>query len=198
MSEPAPREWGLTAALPGVTAAVVFAWTYWCFTGSSAPSITVAVTGVAILLVAACALYFVRAGGSGGFFGTLFLALGLLATVATADQTTARGEVVSCVVRDVQVKDQQSVGEGGATKTLYRLGLTCPGGYPTEVKDGPKATVGAEIRVSYDPDRRVNPSVEGETSPWTPALCALLFLAAATGLAGRRRPAPDTAPGHGS
>ncbi|WP_329376178.1 hypothetical protein OG625_01615 [Streptomyces sp. NBC_01351] len=193
MSEPEPRAWGPTAALPAVAAAVVFAWAYWCFTSSSAPSTTVAVAGVAILLCAACTVYFARVGGSGGFFGTLFLALGLLATVATADQTTARGEVATCVVREVQAKDQHAHGEGSATKTLYRLALTCPGGYPAEVKDAPRAAVGAEIRVSYDPERRVTPSVEGETSPRTTALWALILLAACTGLAGRRRPAPATA-----
>ncbi|MEV7525126.1 hypothetical protein [Streptomyces sp. NPDC091371] len=194
MSELEPREWGLDAALPGAAAAAVLAWTYWCFTAPSAPSTTVAVTGVAVLLLAACAVYFVRVGGSGGFFGTLFLGLGLLATVATADQTAARGEVAACVVREVRATDQHSVGEGPAEKTLYRLGLDCPGGYPTEVKDGPEAAVGAEIRVTYDPDRRVDPSVEGGTSPWTTGLSALLLLAAATGLAGRRRPAPGTSP----
>ncbi|MFD8636348.1 hypothetical protein [Streptomyces sp. NPDC059533] len=187
MSESEPKEWGSVAALPVAAAAAVFAWTSWCFTGAAAPSITVTVAGVGVLLLAACASYFVRVGGSGGFFGTLFLALGLLATVATADQTTARGEVAGCVVRDVRAQDQESQGEGPASKTVYRLALDCPGDYPAELKDGPEAAVGARIRVSYDPGRRVSPVAEGGTSPWTAGVCAVFLLALATGLAGRRR-----------
>ncbi|MFE1414196.1 hypothetical protein ACFW6F_25875 [Streptomyces sp. NPDC058746] len=189
MSELQPKEWGPVAALPGAAAAAVLAWTSWCFTAAAAPSVTVTVAGVGVLLLAACAVYFVRVGGSGGFFGTLFLALGLLAAVATADQTTARGEVATCVVRDVQARNQESQGEGPASKTVYRLALDCPGGYPAELKDGPEAEAGAEIRVSYDPGRRVSPAAEGGTSPWTAGVCAVVLLALSTGLAGRRRPA---------
>lgn len=188
MSELQPKEWGPVAALPAAAAAAVFTWTSWCFTGPWAPSVTVTVAGAGILLLAACAVYFVRVGGSGGFFGTLFLALGLLATVATADQTTARGEVATCAVRDVRATNQESQGEGPASKTVYRLALDCPGGYPAELRDGPEAAVGSQIRVSYDPGRRVSPAAEGGTSPWTAGACAVVLLALGTGLSGRRRP----------
>lgn len=194
------RAWASAAALPVTATVAVFGWAYWCFGGSSAPSATVAMAGGAVLLLASCAGYLLLVGGSsGGLFGTLLLALVLLLTVAAADQAAARGAAATCVVRDVRTTVQPSFGEAGPhAKTVYRLALDCPGGYPDELKgDRPVAAPGAEVRVAYDPRRRVAPEVEGTTSPWRAATWALILLALSTVIAGSRR-APDEAPGPGS
>ncbi|MFE4615399.1 hypothetical protein ACFRJ7_04735 [Streptomyces sp. NPDC056747] len=60
-------------------------------------------------------------------------------------------------------------------------------------------SVGGTIRVAYDPQRRVNPAVEGANSPWHPGFLAAITLAAAT-VGARRvrlhwsRPEPESAP----
>ncbi|MFG2989581.1 hypothetical protein ACGFZK_09895 [Streptomyces sp. NPDC048257] len=186
-----------TVAMPVVAAAAVYGWTHWYLAGPASPPIAVAVTGGAVLIAAACVAYFVRVDGGGGFFGVLFLAVGLLLTVAAADQATARAEVATCVVGAVHTKVQASAGEGGPPeKSVYRLELHCPDGYPAELKDDrPLAAAGEEIEVAYDPQRRVSPAPAGETSPWRAGLCALILLAAATGLARRSALRPDVTAG---
>ncbi|MFI7359302.1 hypothetical protein ACIBTP_35895 [Streptomyces avidinii] len=174
--------------LPGSAAAAVYGWVHWYLAGPSSPPTAVAVAGGALLVAGACAAYVVRVGGSGGLFGVLFLAVGLLLTVTAADQAAARAEVATCVVEAVHGRVQASYGEGGPPeKTVYRLELRCPGGYPAELKDDrPLAAVGEEIAVAYDPRRRVSPAPEGESAPWRAALCALVLLAAGTEIARRR------------
>ncbi|MET9324425.1 hypothetical protein ABZX75_30340 [Streptomyces sp. NPDC003038] len=191
MAERDPQGRRFAGAVPLVAAAAVSGWAHWCFASSSPPSGVVAVVGGAVLIAGACVAYFVLAGGSGGFFGGLLLGLGLLLTVAAVDQAAARGEVATCVVREVHTKTQYSFGEGAPEKTLYRLVLRCPGGYPTDLKDDRAlAAVGEDVRVAYDPERRVSPAAEGETRPWRAALCAVGLLALSTTIALRRR-APD-------
>ncbi|MFG2986319.1 hypothetical protein ACGFYQ_34550 [Streptomyces sp. NPDC048258] len=184
--------WPLVAVLPVVAAAAVFGWAHWCYAGPSSPPTPAALAVGTVLLVAACVAYFVRVGGSGGLFGGLLLAVGMLLAVAAADQTAARGAVTTCVVGEVRTKVQDSFGEGAPSgKTVYRLVLRCPGGYPVELKDDrPIASVGEEVRVAYDPRRRVSPAVEGETSPWSAVFWAVLLLALSTVIAARRR-APE-------
>ncbi|MFF4367026.1 hypothetical protein [Streptomyces sp. NPDC001594] len=177
-------------ALPAVAAACVYAWARWCFGGSAAPSATFAVAGGAVLLLGAAVAYFAAVRGAGGLFGALLLALGLLSTVAATEQAAARGAVAACVVRESRAEVEASFGEGGAEKTVYRLALDCPGGYPAELKDAPSAEPrGGEVRVAYDPRRRVSPAPAGEGPPWQAALTALLLLALCTVLAAARRPA---------
>ncbi|MGW0391232.1 hypothetical protein ACWDYJ_10070 [Streptomyces sp. NPDC003042] len=192
MPEREPRTRRFVAALPAVAAVAVYGWAHWCFAGPSSPPVAVAVAGGALLLVGACVAYFVLVAGSGALFGAVLLALGLLLTVASADQASARTEVATCVVREVHDTLQGSYGEGGPPpKTVYRLVLACPGGYPAELKDDrPLAAVGEEVEVAYDPRRRVSPAVEGETAPWKPALFAVLLLALSAVMARGRRP-PD-------
>uniref|UniRef100_A0AAU3GT37 DUF3592 domain-containing protein n=1 Tax=Streptomyces sp. NBC_01401 TaxID=2903854 RepID=A0AAU3GT37_9ACTN len=138
--------------------------------------------GGGLLGLGACAVYFARVSGSRGFFGGLLLAAGLLACVAAADQATARSEVATCAVREVHTEHLASYGEGGPPQaTVYRLDLRCPGGYPAVLKaDRAFAATGEEIRIAYDPERRVSPAVQGDTSPWTPALWAAVLLTAST------------------
>lgn len=193
MPETEPQVRRLAAPLPVVAALAVYAWAHWCYAGTTPPSGAVAVAVGAVLVVGAPVAYFALVGGSGALFGALFLTLGLLLTVATADQAAVRGESATCVVRDVRTTVQTSMGEGGpAEKTLYRHVLDCPGGYPDEIGDDRRiASVGAEIRVAYDSRHRASPAVDGENSPWTAASCALALLAMSTALAAVRR-GPDT------
>ncbi|MEV6956901.1 hypothetical protein [Streptomyces sp. NPDC051183] len=191
MPEAEPRVRGLAPVVPAVAAAAAYGWARWCFAGTSAPSSTVALVVGAMLVVGASAVYFALAGGSGGFFGALFLAMGLLLTVAATEQAQARSAVATCAVREVRTEVQRSFGEGGTDKTTYLLALDCPGGYPDELKDDRAvAPKGAEIRVAYDPRRRLSPQVQGGSSPWKPAVSAALLLAFSTLLAAVRR-APD-------
>ncbi|WP_167739609.1 hypothetical protein [Streptomyces subrutilus] len=182
------REWRLAAGLPAVAAAVVYGWAHWCFAGPDSPPTAVAWAGAVLLLVAACAGYVVAVGGSGGVFGGLLLAMGLLLTVAAADQAAARPESATCVVRGVDSSFQPSLGDGAPpAKTVYRLALDCPGGYPDELKDDQAvAESGQEVRVAYDPRRRVSPALAGTVSPWRAVVWAALLLALSTVIAGRR------------
>lgn len=195
MSGTEPQRWRPAAGLPAVAAAVVYGWAHWCYAGPASPPTAVAVAGGAVLLVAACVAYGLITGGNGAFFGGLLLALGLLLTVAAADQTAARAETATCVVREVRSKLQDAFGEGAAQKTVYRLELDCPGGYPDALKDDRQvADAGEEVRVAYDPRRRVSPALEGKTSPWPALVCAVLLLAVSTLIASRRRPDPEPVP----
>ncbi|MFD7630858.1 hypothetical protein ACFV7Q_33370 [Streptomyces sp. NPDC059851] len=183
------------AAVPLLAAGAVYGWAHWCFTGTSAPSTGIAFAGGGTLIALVCAVYWTVVEGTRGFFGALVLALALLATVAAADRVAARSEVALCVVRAVDSTVQQSYGEGGPEpKTVHRHTLDCPGGYPSELKDDRRAApAGGEVRVAYDPRRRVAPEVEGRTSPWASTVCALLLLGVATVIAASRRRAevPD-------
>ncbi|MFE9534471.1 hypothetical protein [Streptomyces sp. NPDC006691] len=143
--------------------------------------------GGAVLIVLAAGLYFALAAGSGAFFGALLMALGLFLTVQTAEEATARSGNVTCGVREVESKVLESSGEGSISKTVYRYTLDCPGGYPAEITEGRQlAKKGGELRISYDPARRVSPTVEGDSSPWGSAAAAVFLLAVATALAARR------------
>lgn len=103
-----PRTGWLVAGVPAVAAVAVFGWARWCFAASPPlPTATAVVVG-AFLAVGACAAYYVLVGGNGALFGVLFLALGLLMTVAAADQATARAEVATCVVGEVHSKVEGS------------------------------------------------------------------------------------------
>ncbi|MDJ0382081.1 hypothetical protein [Streptomyces sp. G-G2] len=188
--------WRPVAVLPVVTAAIVYGWAHWCLASGSAPSVTVAVAAGAVLIAAAWAAYFFLVGGNGGFLGAFLLAVGLLLVVATADQAAARSQVATCVVREVRKSVEQSAGEGAPPpKAVLRFALSCPGGYPAELKDDRDlAPVGGEIRVAYDPRHRVSPAPDGESSPWKPALCAAVFLGLATLVAAKTTaPAAETA-----
>lgn len=197
-SESRAGAWVAAAALPVLATVAVFGWAYWCFGGATAPSATVAVVGGAVLILAACAGYALFVGGSGGLFGALVLALGLLLTVGAADRVASRGAVATCVVRDVRTSVQHSVGEGApAPKTVYRLALDCPGGQPGELKGDRAVAVGAEVRVAYDPRHRVAPEFDGTTSPWRAASWALMLLALSTVIAGSKRAAAGM-PGPGA
>ncbi len=192
-----PGEWRPAAGLPAVAAAVVYGWAHWCFASPVSPPTAVAWVGAVVLLVGACVAYVVIVGGSGSVFGGLLLAVGLLLTVAAADQTASRAESATCVVREVHTRFQESMGDGAPPqKTVYRLALDCPGGYPDELKDDQAvAEAGQEVRVAYDPRRRVSPALEGETAPWRAVVCAVLLLAVSTVLAGwRGAPDPQRAP----
>jgi hypothetical protein len=176
----------IAVLLPGLAALGVYQWAEWCFAGEDAPSGTVAVAVGAGAILVASAAFLLLVGGAGGFFGALMLAFGLLLTVAATDQATARGEVAACVVRKTESKIQTSFGEGVPDRTLYRHLLDCPGGYPAELADDHRlAPDGGEIRVAFDPRRRVSPAVEGDTRPWTAGLLAAFFLAFSTALAVR-------------
>ncbi|MEU8437936.1 hypothetical protein AB0F18_34580 [Streptomyces sp. NPDC029216] len=187
MTQEEPQVRWLGAAVPAVAAVLVYAWARWCFGGSEAPSATVALVGGAALVLGAAAVYLLPVRGAGGLFGALFLALGLLSIVVAVEQTAVRGEVAVCVVREVHTKVEPSFGEGATEKTVHRLALDCPGGYPDELKDAPPSVSrGAELRIAYDAGRRVSPAVAGATSPWKPALSALLLLGLSTVLAAGR------------
>ncbi|MFJ8159779.1 hypothetical protein ACIRBY_02490 [Streptomyces sp. NPDC096136] len=193
MQEEEPRGWRpAVAALPAAAAALVYAWARWCFGGAAPPSPAVAVAGGAVLVLGASAAYALSVRGAGGLFGALFLALGLLSTVAATERTAARAETATCVVREVHAETEASFGEGGAEKTVYRLALDCPGGRPGELKDAPSPlSRGAEVRIAYDPRGRLSAVPAGAARPWKPALSALLLLALAAVLAAhRRRPQP--------
>ncbi|WP_411102904.1 hypothetical protein [Streptomyces sp. cmx-4-9] len=179
------QAWSVSAVLPCGAAAALFGWARWYFAGAAPPATPVAVAGGAVMIAATCAGYGLRVGGSGGFFGALLLSVGLLATVAAAEQATARPASATCVVTEVRTSVSASYGEGAPeAKTVHRFALRCPGGYPDELKDDrPVAAEGAEVRVAYDPGRRVSPALEGDTSPWKAALCAALLLAVSTWIA---------------
>ncbi|MEU8710341.1 hypothetical protein, partial [Streptomyces sp. NPDC048565] len=142
--------------------------------------------GGGLLGLGACAVYFARVSGGRGFFGGLFLAAGLLASVAAADQAKGRSEVATCAVREVHTERLASYGEGGPPRaTVYRLDLRCPGGYPAVLKaDRAVAATGQEVRVAYDPERRVSPAVQGDTSPWAAGVGAAALRAADPALGG--------------
>ncbi|MFC6982321.1 hypothetical protein [Streptomyces cirratus] len=173
----------------------VYGWASWCYGASSAPSGAVALVGGAVLVLGSCAAYFVLVGGSGGFFGGLLLSLGMLLTVAAADQAAARPATATCAVREVHTKVQQSAGDGAPpARTVYRFALGCPGGYPAELKeDRAVAAVGEEIRVAYDPAHRVSAELEGRTAPWKPAAWAAALLALSATIAWAKR-APEGRP----
>ncbi|MCX4775605.1 hypothetical protein [Streptomyces sp. NBC_01264] len=178
-----------------IAASVVYGWAWWCLAGASAPSMTVAVAVGAVMLVAAWVGYLKLVGGSAGVFGAIFLVLGLLTLVALADRTAVRGAVADCVVSEVHEKTQSSSGEGGPPpRTVYRHVLSCPDGYPDELKDDRRlAPQGGRIQVAYDPGRRVSPQVRRSGTPWAPLLLALGLLGGSGALA-RRRPAPQEGP----
>ncbi|WP_406335672.1 hypothetical protein OG814_25495 [Streptomyces zaomyceticus] len=177
--------WAATA-LPAVGAVAVYAWAAWSFGSASAPSTTVAVSvGGAVVLVAAVA-YYLLVDGVMGLWGALALVGALLLTVAVADRTASRGAVADCVVVKVHEERHVSVGEGGGERTVYRHTLRCPGGYPSDLaEDRRVAPDGGEVRIAYDPRRRVAPAVEGASLPWGQGFLAVLLLAVAT--AGARR-----------
>ncbi|MFG2617153.1 hypothetical protein ACGFXC_05980 [Streptomyces sp. NPDC048507] len=177
------------AALPAFAAAALYAWTAWCFGSPAAPPDAVAVVGGAVLLLGACSGYFALVGGSGGFFGALLLSLGLLLTVTAADQAASRPAVADCAVREVETKAEHSAGEGSPpTRTVYRLLLDCPDGYPAELKEGRAvAGKGDTVRVAFDPRRRISPEVAGRTTPWTAGLWALALLALSATIAWLKR-----------
>lgn len=181
-----------TAVLPWVAAGGVYGWASWCYGGSSAPSGAVALVGGAVLVLGCCAAYAVLVGGSGGFFGALLLSLGMLLTVAAADQAAARPATATCAVREVHTKVQHSAGEGAPpTRTVYRFVLGCPGGYPAELKeDRAVAEVGDRVEVAYDPAQRVSAELEGRTTPWKPAAWAAALLGLSTVIAWAKR-APE-------
>ncbi|CAM5576356.1 hypothetical protein STANM309S_01955 [Streptomyces tanashiensis] len=90
--------------------------------------------------------------------------------MAATDQAAARGEVAECVVVKVVAEHHESVVDGGLDTTLHHHTLRCPGGYPVSLaEDRRLAPDGGTLRVAYDPRRRVEPAVEGSTSPWLPA-----------------------------
>ncbi|MFH9722196.1 hypothetical protein ACH4M4_04425 [Streptomyces sp. NPDC017254] len=174
------------AVLPAVCAVAVYAWSAWSFGSASAPSTTVAVSvGGAVILGAAVA-YYLLVDGVMGLWGALALVGALLLTVAVADRTASRGAVADCAVVKVHEERHVSVGEGGGERTVYRHTLRCPGGYPAELSEDRRvAPDGGEVRVAYDPRRRVAPAVEGSAPPWGQGFLAVLLLAVAT--AGARR-----------
>lgn len=176
------------AALVVTASVVVYGWARWCLSGTSAPSMTVAVGFGAVLVVGAGVGYLRLVGGSAGVFGAILLALGLLTAVALADRTAARGEVADCVVSELHEKTDVSLGEGEPPpRTVYRHVLSCPGGYPSELKDDRQlAPKGGRIRVAYDPGRRVSPEPEDAGPPWAPLLLALGLLGGSTALAAHR------------
>ncbi|MET9604978.1 hypothetical protein ABZZ17_07890 [Streptomyces sp. NPDC006512] len=190
MREREPQGWWRPAvALPVVAAAALYGWAHWYFAGPASPPTAAAVAGGAVLVAGTCALYSVRIGGSGGLFGSLLMAVGLLLAVTAADRAAGRAETAVCVVREVHSQVQGSYGEGAPpAKTVYRLVLDCPGGYPSELKDDrPLAARGEEIEVAYDAQRRVSPEPAGGASPWAAAVWAALLLAASTVIAARSR-----------
>ncbi|RSS78268.1 hypothetical protein [Streptomyces sp. WAC06614] len=179
---------GVAVLLPAAAAGLVHGWSWWCLSADSAPPGPVALVGGAVLVLGAAVAYGALRGGSGGVFGALAVAVGLLAVVAAADRAAARPDRALCVVRQIEERGSHTAGEGApASRTVYRHVLTCPGGYPTELKeDHAVARAGGEIEVAYDARRRVSPVLVGDTSPWPAFLCAALLLAFATLVATRR------------
>ncbi|MEV7370246.1 hypothetical protein AB0O51_05090 [Streptomyces sp. NPDC090301] len=176
----------MATLLPAVCAVALLAWSAWSFGGASAPSTTVAVSVGGAAVLAAAVAYYLLVDGVAGLWGALALVGALLLTVATADQWASRGAVADCVVVKVHEERHVSVGEGGGERTVYRHTLRCPGGYPSALSEDHRiAKDGGEVRVAYDPRRRVAPAVEGSSPPWGQAVFAVLLLAAAT--AGARR-----------
>ncbi|MFF3216848.1 hypothetical protein ACFYYB_40280 [Streptomyces sp. NPDC002886] len=161
-----------------------------------AQPLPVAVAVGAVMLVGAWVGYVRLVHGSAGIFGAIFLVLGLLTLVALADRTVVRGAVADCLVSEVHEKTQGSSGEGGPPpRTVYRHVLSCPDGYPTELKgDRRLAPQGERIKVSYDPGRRVSPQAHGAGTPWAPLLLALGLLGGSGALAARR-PGAQQGPG---
>ncbi|MGW6389723.1 hypothetical protein ACWFR1_04285 [Streptomyces sp. NPDC055103] len=172
--------------LPATCALALAAWAVWCFGGVSAPSTAVAVSVGGAAVLAAGVAYFLLVTGNAGFFGAVALVGGLLLTAAAADQAAARGAVAECVVVKVTGEHKEAIFDGGLDTTLHHHTLRCPGGYPTTLaEDSRLAPDGGTIRVAFDPRRRVDPAVEGSSSPWLPGLLAVIALTAAT--AGARR-----------
>ncbi|WP_327257036.1 DUF3592 domain-containing protein [Streptomyces sp. NBC_01244] len=185
MEETGLRVPRVAVALPAFAAVLVYGWAHWALTAPHGPSMTVTVSVGALLIAALAGAYFLLVDGNGAFFGAIALALGLLLTSTAVDQATARAETATCTVAEVRTKVQDSFGEGGpGPKTVYQHVLRCPGGYPSELKDDRAAApVGGEVKVAYDPERRVSPALEGESSLWSAVLLAVFLLAAATLLA---------------
>ncbi|MCX5226263.1 hypothetical protein ABZY16_17620 [Streptomyces sp. NPDC006553] len=176
----------MATLLPAFCAVAVYAWSAWSFGSASAPSTTVAVSVGGAAVLAAAVAYSLLVDGVMGIWGALALVGALLLTVATADQWASRGAVADCVVVKVHEEKHVSVGEGGGERTVYRHTLRCPGGYPSALAEDRRiAPDGGEVRVAYDPRRRVAPAVEGSSPPWGQAVFAVLLLAAAT--AGARK-----------
>ncbi|SED35656.1 hypothetical protein [Streptomyces sp. TLI_105] len=174
------------ATLPALCAVALYAWSAWSFGGATSPSTTVAVSVGGAAVLAAGVAYYLLVDGVAGLFGALALVAALLLTVTVADRTAARGAVADCVVVKVREEESSSVGEGGGTRTRYVHTLRCPGGYPSSLSEARRlAPDGGEVRVAYDPRRRVAPAVEGSRVPWGQGVLAVLLLAAAT--AGARR-----------
>ncbi|MEF2526483.1 MULTISPECIES: hypothetical protein [Streptomyces] len=183
------RRWaGLATCAAGPAA--LYGWAHWCFSAEAAPSGTLALAGGAVLAAAVAGAHLLLVGGARGVFGSLLLALAMLAAVTAADRAAARPRTAVCTVRSVDSTPQDSFGEGAPRpRTLHRLTLDCPGGYPDVLEDDRiAAPAGEEVRVSFDPLRRVAPEVEGTATPLVPALWSALFLALAVLIAASRRP----------
>ncbi|CAL9354916.1 hypothetical protein SUDANB120_00541 [Streptomyces sp. enrichment culture] len=184
----AARRWAGVATCAAGPAAL-YGWAHWCFSAEAAPSGALALSGGAVLAACGAVTHLLLVGGARGVFGSLLLALAMLAAVAAADRAAARPATAACTVRSVDSRSQDSFGEGAPPpRTLHRLTLDCPGGYPDVLEDDRiAAPAGEEVRVAYDPRRRVAPEVEGTATPLVPALWSALFLALAVLIAASRR-----------
>ncbi|AXE25007.1 hypothetical protein C0216_17520 [Streptomyces globosus] len=187
------RRWAGVATCAAGPAAL-YGWAHWCFSAEAAPSGAPALAGGAVLAAAVAVAHLVLVGGARGVFGSLLLALAMLAAVTAADRAAARPETAVCTVRAVDSTQQDSFGDGAPPpRTLHRLTLDCPGGYPDVLEDDRiAAPAGEEVRVAYDPRRRVAPEVEGMATPLVPGLWSVLLLALAVLIAASRRAAGGT------
>ncbi|RII20754.1 hypothetical protein DSC45_02820 [Streptomyces sp. YIM 130001] len=187
---------GAATLLPVSAVLAVYAWTHWSLAGSSAspPPTAVAVVVGLVIGVGSMVVCFRLRPDNGGCFGALFLAMALLATVAAADARATRSGEAVCVVREATSREQGSHGEGGPpTRTVHRVELRCPGGYPTALKDDKAmASKGEKIRVAYDPRRQVSPEIAGRSTPWGAFVATLVLTAITTLLAAwPRKPERD-------
>jgi hypothetical protein len=83
-----------------------------------------------------------------------------------------RGETVACTLLEVDrqfdpTADLSQPELPASPMTYYVHRLDCPSGAPDEMTttDGPAGRSGQRIRVSYDPDGRVDPSPAGDADP---------------------------------
>ncbi|MFG3252513.1 hypothetical protein [Streptomyces sp. NPDC048172] len=184
----APGRRTLGVVLPAVAAGAVYGWAAWSFGSASAPSGAVAVGGAAALLGCALVAYLRLVRGAAGCFGALALGAALLLSVAAADRTAVRDDVVTCVIREVRDEKQKGFGDGDVEITVHHHTLRCPGGAPeTLTRRERLGSEGEKVEVALDSARRVAPVVDGESSPWPFAVPAVLLLAAATAGAARPR-----------
>ncbi|HET8659496.1 MAG TPA: hypothetical protein VFM55_10915 [Micromonosporaceae bacterium] len=113
--------------------------------------------------------------------GLLLVALALTVSVVGERVLQERGVAATCTVVSIKKETSHAYGApgSGASSTTYYYRLACPGGYPIEMSFRDRhGDEGDPLRVTYDPDHRVNPILTSDARDRRDLWLAGLLLAA--------------------